>query len=281
MSKLGIIGGSFDPPHYAHLAIAEEAWARLGLAQVLFAPAFGNPLKHGNNGTAAEHRLRMVELAIADNPHFAVTTLDLQPGPSYTVNLLERLHAEYPTAELHFIIGYDALRQLAKWYQAARVLELARMVAFPRPGAKLNLAALTAILPAAAQRIQLIEDGPLLDISASNLRQRAAAGLTIRYQTPDAVIKYIGWHRLYSKQLPQNQKPHRFRPRHHRPNIVIRRVCHRDEAFDQPHCQLLTGQRVIRHPQQRLAHCRLQFLRQTAGRHHWLDRGGAQHVNDA
>jgi len=197
MSKLGIIGGTFDPPHYAHLAIAEEAWAQLELAQVLFAPAFGNPLKQGRNSAAPEHRLRMVELAIADNPHFAVTSLDLQPGPSYTVHLLERLKAADPDAELYFIIGYDALRRLPEWYQAAKVLELAHMVATPRPENELDLDALAARLPSAGERILLLENGPLLDISASDLRRRVAAGLPIRYQTPDTVIEYIKLHRLY------------------------------------------------------------------------------------
>ncbi len=197
MSKLGIIGGTFDPPHYAHLAIAEEARVRLGLAQVLFAPAFGNPLKKGRQSATPEHRLRMVELAIADNPHFAVTTLDMQPGPSYTVHLLERLTVAYPNAELYFIIGYDALRRLADWYQAAEVLEMAYMVASPRPGNKLDIDALAARLPAARDRVLLLESGPLLDISATALRERVAAGLPIRYQTPDAVIEYIMQQHLY------------------------------------------------------------------------------------
>lgn len=197
IGKLGVFGGTFDPPHYAHLAIAEEARLRLGLTQVLFAPAFGNPLKQGRQSAAPEHRLRMVELAVADNPHFAVTPIDMQPGPSYTVHLLQRLKAEYPATALYFIIGYDALRRLADWYQAATVLELAYMVASPRPGNKLDIDALAAHLPAARERVLLIEDGPLLDISATALRERVAAGLPIRYQTPDAVIEYIKLQHLY------------------------------------------------------------------------------------
>ncbi len=197
MSKLGIIGGTFDPPHYAHLAIAEEARVRLGLDYVLFAPAYGNPLKQGRQSAAPEHRLRMVELAIADNPHFAVTTLDLQPGPSYTVHLLQRLKVEYPAAELYFIIGYDALRRLPDWYQAAEVLELAYMMASPRPGNKLDIDALVARLPTARERVLLLEDGPLLDISATALRERVGAGLPIRYQTPDVVVEYIKQQHLY------------------------------------------------------------------------------------
>jgi nicotinate-nucleotide adenylyltransferase len=200
MSKLGVIGGTFDPPHYAHLAIAEEAWVRIGLDRVLFAPAYGNPLKQGRDTATPEHRLRMVELAVADNPHFAVTTLDLQPGPSYTVHLLERLKQAYPEAELYFIIGDDALRRLPEWYQAARVLELAAMVAAPRPGNKLDVDALAARLPAARERILPLGDGPLLDISATELRRRVAAGLPIRYQTPDAVVEYIREQRLYRSQ---------------------------------------------------------------------------------
>ena len=197
MGKLGIIGGTFDPPHYAHLAIAEDARVRLGLPQVLFAPAFGNPLKQGRQSAAPEHRFRMVELAIADNTNFAVTTLDLQPGPSYTVHLLQRLKVEYPAAELYFIIGFDALRRLADWYQAAEVLELAYMVASPRPGNKFDIDALAVRLPAAREKVLLLEDGPLLDISATALRERVAADLPIRYQTPDAVIEYIKQQHLY------------------------------------------------------------------------------------
>lgn len=204
MSKLGIIGGTFDPPHYAHLAIAEEAFVRLGLDRVLFAPAYGNPLKQGHDSAAPIHRLRMVELAIADNPHFSVTTLDLQPGPSYTIHLIERLKVEYPTSELYFIIGYDALRRFPEWEQSHRILELAYMVACQRPGNRLDIDALTARLPAARQRIHDIPDGPLLDISATELRRRVAANLPIRYQTPDTVIKYIKQQGLYK---PNNITP--------------------------------------------------------------------------
>ncbi len=212
MSKLGIIGGTFDPPHYAHLAIAEEARVRLDLDQVLFAPAYGNPLKQSKGITTANHRLQMTLLAIADNPHFATTSLDLRPGPSYTVSLLERIKSEQPTADLYFILGLDALEQLASWRQPQRVLELAQLVAFARPGASFDLAALAAHLPTVQQRVLLIADGPMLDISASDLRHRVAAGLPIRYQTPDAVVEYIREHGLYRTKLYPRSKVSGLRP---------------------------------------------------------------------
>lgn len=197
MIKLGIIGGTFDPPHYGHLAIAEEAYARLGLTRVLFAPAYGNPLKQGEKHTDTEQRLQMVRLAIADNPHFTFSSVDLRPGSSYTVVMLKRMRVEHPDAEFYFIIGADAIARLPDWYQAERVLEMTRMVAFPRPSTMLDLPKLIAAMPRAAERVQLIEDGPLLEISSRQLRERVAARLPIRYQTPDAVIEYIVEQGLY------------------------------------------------------------------------------------
>lgn len=197
MIKLGIIGGTFDPPHFGHLAIAEEAYARLGLTRVLFAPAYGNPLKQSEQHSDTEQRLQMVRLAIADNPHFSFTSVDLRPGPSYTVVLLQRMRVEHPDAEFYFIIGADAIARLPDWYQAERVLEMTRMVAFPRPIVSLDLPSLIAAMPRAAERVQLITDGPLLEISSRQLRERIAASLPIHYQTPDAVIEYIAEQRLY------------------------------------------------------------------------------------
>jgi len=191
------LGGTFDPPHYAHLAIAEEARVRLGLAQVIFAPAAGNPLKADRPTSPARHRLAMTHLAVQDNPHFAVSERDLECSPSYSVDLLTRLHADMPDSELYFIIGIDALAKLTRWREPGRILELAHMVGLIRPGNSLDFSQLYAALPSAHERVTILTDGPLLDISSTELRRRVAALLSIRYQLPDAVIAYIAAESLY------------------------------------------------------------------------------------
>ena len=136
MMRIGILGGTFDPIHLGHLLIAEESRITLGLERVLFVPA-GRPwLKEGQPLTDAVHRVRMVELATASNPHFQVRRNEVErPGPSYTVDTLGELRAELdPDAELYFILGLDALESFHRWKEPERVLDLCRLVVVGRPG---------------------------------------------------------------------------------------------------------------------------------------------------
>ena len=136
--RLGILGGTFDPIHYAHLVIAEECRVRLGLAGVIFIPAGEPPHKRRQSVTPAADRLAMVELAIASNPAFRVSRVEIdRPGPSYSVDTIAALQAELgPEAELYFIVGQDAMADILTWHEPRRLLALCRLVAIHRPGVR-------------------------------------------------------------------------------------------------------------------------------------------------
>lgn len=208
--RLGVCGGTFDPPHYGHLAAAEEAAEAFGLAQVLFLPTGAPPHKDAPT-TATAHRVRMTELAIADNPRFALSRVDVErEGPSYTVDTLALLRARYgPGTELYFVVGMDMLASFLDWHEPARVLAQCQLVAVTRPGyVPVDLAALERKLPAARDRVHLLRT-PGLDISATELRARAAAGRSLRYLTPPAVAAYIRAHALYADAgLPPAGSPY-------------------------------------------------------------------------
>ncbi len=197
--KLGILGGTFDPIHLAHLILAQATADHLGLDRVLFAPAGVQPLKRDRPTTPAVHRVAMVEAAIADNPRFALSRVDIDhPGPSYTVDTLDRLRATWgPDAAFWFIIGLDSLASLLAWRDPAGILERTRLAVAPRPSITVDLAALTARLPRLPDQLDWVP-APLIAISASDLRARAAAGQSLRYFVPDPVRAYITAHDLYS-----------------------------------------------------------------------------------
>jgi nicotinate-nucleotide adenylyltransferase len=196
--QVGVYGGTFDPIHIGHLAIAEEARVALGLSRVIVVPAARQPLKAHTQGAAPEHRLAMARLACADNPALSVDPIELQrPPPSYTVDTLQALRERMPAAELWFILGADAARDLQRWRQVGAILAMARLCIVGRPGTHLNLPAMEAAVPALAGRYRLI-DGPRLDISSTELRRRAAAGRPIRYLVPESVRAYIEARDLYA-----------------------------------------------------------------------------------
>jgi nicotinate-nucleotide adenylyltransferase len=190
------MGGTFDPPHYGHLLAAQEAASQLGLERVLFVPAQQNPLKRGESVTGAEDRCEMVARAIADNPLFELSRLEMdRPPPSYTVDLLRSLAA--PDRELFFVVGADILPDLRKWRSPEEILRLARLAAVNRPGSPLpDVAALEAALPGARERIDVV-NMPGVAISAREMRDRVRAGRSLRYLTPPPVERYIEARRLY------------------------------------------------------------------------------------
>jgi nicotinate-nucleotide adenylyltransferase len=199
---IGVFGGTFDPIHVAHLAVAQEAVEALGLERVVFVPAGQPPHKPGQAITAGEHRLAMVELAIAGNDRFAVDRIELdRPGPSYTVETLEVLRAAGADRglepQLTLILSAEAFLSLPTWNDPARVLELACVAVAPREGYPGAGAAFVAKhFPGQVDRVIFL-DGPRLRLSATELRERAAAGRTLRYLVPDAVAAYIDDHDLY------------------------------------------------------------------------------------
>ena len=194
--RIGLLGGSFDPIHYGHLAIAEEARVMLGLDRVIFIPAARQPLKGGRHGASSAQRLEMAQRACATNTAFEVSPAELKrSGPSYTVITLELLRKTLP-GELFFILGADAASDLGRWYAAERIIELARIVVVGRPGAVGDQARLLDAFPALAEQMLLLE-GPRLDISSTSIRRRVSIGQPIRYLTPDPVVEYISQYRLY------------------------------------------------------------------------------------
>lgn len=196
--RLGILGGTFDPVHHAHLFMAEEVRHQLGLDLILFMPAGAPPHKPGRPVSAARHRLRMLELAIAGKSYFAISGVDLnRPGPSYTVEALHLLRREWgPTPVFFFIEGADSLAEIVKWYHPERLIDLAYIAAVDRPGVQVDLAALEERLPGLSARLHWVRM-PLLEISASDIRARVREGRPISYLVPPAVESYIAEHGLY------------------------------------------------------------------------------------
>ncbi len=196
--SVGIIGGTFDPIHHGHLAIAEEARETLGLERVVFMPASTPPHKPGRPVTSPEHRLAMVRLAVAGNPAFELSELEVaRGGASYTVDTLEALRAN-GLVDPWLILSTEALAGLPGWREPTRILGLACIAVVPRSGFDpLGPAWVEARFPGASSRVRFLA-GPLLPISGSVVRRRAAAGRSVRYLVPDAVAAYIAQHRLYA-----------------------------------------------------------------------------------
>lgn len=197
--KVGILGGTFDPVHNAHMAIVDEARLQLELQEIIFVPA-GQPWMKSNEViTPSEHRVAMLQLAIADKFGFRVSTMEIdRPGPSYTVDTLRKLNNNFvELAELFFIIGWDNLPNLPKWKDPERIIELCYLVALPRPGYPLpDLVALDKEIPGLGQRL-IIMERPCIDISGTEIRERTAKRLDISHLVPPGVAEYIRENGLY------------------------------------------------------------------------------------
>jgi len=197
--NIGVLGGTFDPVHNGHLIIAEVVRKRLNLAEVIFVPA-GQPwLKADKPITPAKHRLQMLRLSLADKPYFKISTMEIERGgPSYTIDTIIELRSKLnPGDELFFILGQDNLAQLSQWREPSQLIQLCYLVAVPRPGSPPpNLKTLEASLPGILQRVMLMDE-PQVDISASEIRERVARGLSIRHLVPEPVNRYIKENRLY------------------------------------------------------------------------------------
>lgn len=200
--RIGVLGGTFDPPHYGHLALAETARVQLALAQVLFVPAGNPPHKPNCPLSPAGHRTAMVEVAIADNLAFHLSRVDLdRPGPHYTVDMLALLREQYPGAAFYFLMGSDSLAEFLIWRDPAGIVRQAFLVVMERPGWQADIEALVREVPGIRERLIWL-DAPRLDLSASDLRRRVQRGLPIRYLVPPAVETYIRMHRLYQERPP-------------------------------------------------------------------------------
>jgi nicotinate-nucleotide adenylyltransferase len=209
----GILGGTFDPVHYAHLAVAEQTRERLGLHGILFVPAAVPPHKPGRPMSVARHRLAMVELAIADNGAFHVSRVELdRAGPSYTADTVAALLADPPRElgvggkagdlELVVIVSAEALALFHDWHEPLRLLDLCRVAVVPRRGYELPARDwLRRHFPGREARFIVLE-GPDLGHSASAIRERVRAGRSIRYLVPPPVERYVRAHGLYAGSWP-------------------------------------------------------------------------------
>ncbi len=216
--RLGIIGGTFNPIHYGHLAAAEEVRDRLKLDRVLFIPSFLPPHKHEEDIPSAVQRLEMVRLAISGNSHFKVSDIEVKRGgKSYTIDTIEALLLQHPGAELYFITGIDSFLDIQAWKDWERLLSLCFFVVLSRPGyffadlarivfmrgSARDLAALdqreTTQFVMRSDRLRVyFERIPLYDISSTDLRARIHQSRTIKYHLPEAVEHYIIENKLYA-----------------------------------------------------------------------------------
>ncbi|HEY1583608.1 MAG TPA: nicotinate-nucleotide adenylyltransferase [Chthoniobacterales bacterium] len=193
MKKIGIYGGSFDPVHHGHLILAREALETLQLAEMIFIPAAQSPHKHDRQPAPAHLRWEMLESAVANEPGFVASRLELdRHPPSYSVETLEALRAQQPEAEFYFLIGQDNLAKLPEWH---RFNDLRRLVQF----IVLDRSALQIEYPYPTIR-------RMIDISATAIRKRVASGRSIRYLVPETVERTIHREKLYQGNTQSNLK---------------------------------------------------------------------------
>lgn len=187
--KIGILGGTFDPPHYAHLMIAEEVLTACSLDQVWFMPSPSPPHKTGEEITEATHRIEMVKRAIASNEKFSVSLVEFErEGPSYTYDTMKELTRVHPHAQFCFILGADMVEDLPNWEHAEELVQLVEFIGVGRPGFSVD-----SVFADAIHEV----DVPAFEISASFLRQRFEKGQNTRYFLPEVVRNYIEEKTLY------------------------------------------------------------------------------------
>ncbi|MGA2821301.1 MAG: nicotinate-nucleotide adenylyltransferase [Anaerolineales bacterium] len=191
MARLGVFGGSFDPPHLGHLILAEEAIPALDLEQVLWVLTPEPPHKQGQSLSPAPIRLEMVAQAIQGNPRFVLSRIDLdRPGPQYTVDTIEILRSKSPGHDWILLLGEDSLRDLPTWGRPRELIEKCALGVMRRPGIRWDERGLERELPGIGQRLQFFP-APGVDISSSDVRQRAHEGRPIRYLVPHGVWEII------------------------------------------------------------------------------------------
>ena len=194
--RVGLLGGTFNPPHVAHLVCAQEALLQLGLERVLLLPTAVPPHKAVDDEPGAEHRVAMCEAAVAGDPRLGVSRVDVdRPGPSYTVDSLRALRAAAPEEELVFVVGGDMAHSLPSWREPEEILALAELGVAEREGVR--RADISERLSGLGTENVRFFDMPRLDVSSSQIRRLVAAGRPIRYLVPDAAADYIERAGLY------------------------------------------------------------------------------------
>lgn len=197
--RLGIFGGTFDPPHLGHVALAQAAYDQLQLDKVLWVVAGQSPLKLDRTITPAPIRVALVQAAIADNPAFELSRVDLdRPAPHYTIDTLRLLRQQYRPSQLFFIMGQDSLRDLPKWRHPHQIIERVGLAVAKRPGARVNLSTLDAIIPNWRQRIIWLKVPPL-NIASSEIQERLTQRRSVRTMLPPAVYEIVKSKGLYQR----------------------------------------------------------------------------------
>ncbi len=199
IKKLGIFGGTFNPPHLGHLILAETAANDLKLDRVFFVPAGRPPHKTHKPLADAEHRLIMVKLAIDHNPRFAAAGVDMdRPGPHYTTDMVRIFQEHYGGAEIYFLMGSDSLRDLLSWRDADQLIQMANLVVMQRPAIYPDLAKLSRELPGLLERVFFL-NAPEVDISSTAIVERLKTKQSVRYRVPTNVLTYLLKHGLYTQ----------------------------------------------------------------------------------
>ncbi|MEM9774106.1 MAG: nicotinate-nucleotide adenylyltransferase [Chloroflexota bacterium] len=193
--KIGLMCGTFDPPHNGHLILAQTALSQLELDEILFLPV-GDPT-HKTTGTPAAHRLKMTRLAVADNSKFSVSDIDtVRPEPHYTATLLPLIHQTFPQAQYWLIIGGDSLQTFPTWHQPNEILELCRLAVLPRSGFPVKLKDVSSKVPKILKNCDELH-GPSIQLSSTWLRNQLSTQSTVRYLVPPSVVDYVTKNELY------------------------------------------------------------------------------------
>ena len=198
LKRIGVFGGTFDPPHIGHLILAAEACQQLNLERLLWVLTPVSPLKRADEITSLDQRLSMLQLAIAENPAFELSHIEIDsPGPYYTLDTMRRLADRYPSAEAILVIGGDSLRDLPRWHRPADLVSACYEIGvMRRPGDSVDLSALEQQVPGTQAKVRFV-DAPLLEISSSDIRRRVREKLPFRYYLSPSVYEYILKNKLY------------------------------------------------------------------------------------
>ena len=199
--RIGILGGTFDPPHHAHLILAQHAYEELRLDKVLFVPA-GVPPHKTYTRTPIEHRLAMILMCIEDVPYFELSRVEIdRPGPHYTIDTVRIIQDENPDSELFFIMGGDVFRDLPNWDRPQEMFQTCKIAVavMRRPGfgnPELRLDMHNDTIPEVEQNALLLSS-PLVEFSSTDIVDRLTRGKSVRYMVPDYILHYIQAHQLY------------------------------------------------------------------------------------
>ena len=197
--RIGILGGSFDPPQMGHLILAEYSRETLEMDHILFVPVADHPTKPGEARLPVDHRLAMLELAIGDNPHFSISRVDIdRSGPHYSADTVKIIGAQYPQADLYFVMGGDNLRSLPTWERAQELYASCRLAVMKRADESIAADMHGVVLPGLAAQVDIV-DVPMLSVwlSSTYVVSRLRQHRSVRYLVPEPVLDYIARNKLY------------------------------------------------------------------------------------